>query len=90
MAPSDCCCSYHSTSGLCGTASSRSATRRTGSHQFYQIACIAGLSGVALQNFFSPNNRWAVAGMMYWTMFGLSMGIARLDMPDVQPLASLG
>lgn len=48
-------------------------------YSYYQIALVAGLSGVALQNFFSPNNRWAVCGMIYWSLFGLSMGIHQLE-----------
>lgn len=50
-------------------------------HKFYQMALVSGLCAVALQNFFSPNNRWAVAGMIYWSMFGLSMGLTMLDKP---------
>lgn len=50
-------------------------------HKFYQLACICGLMGIALQNVFSPNNRWAVCSMIYWTIFGLSMGIYHLDRP---------
>jgi tetratricopeptide (TPR) repeat protein len=48
---------------------------------YYQIAILAGLSGIALQNFFSPNNRWAVCGMIYWSLFGLSMGIHHIENP---------
>lgn len=51
------------------------------SHRFYQIACITGLIGIALQNFFSPNNRWAVCAMIFYSLFGLSMGIHHLDRP---------
>jgi tetratricopeptide (TPR) repeat protein len=56
---------------------------RTGNHahRFYQTACVAGLSGIALQNFFSPNNRWAVCGMVFYAMFGLSMGLHQIDNP---------
>ncbi len=62
------------------------ATTTVTSRKCYQIALITGLCAVALQNFFSPNNRWAVCGMIYWTMFGLSMGLTMLDIPeDVQP-----
>lgn len=58
------------------------------SHQFYQIACIAGLLGISVQNITSPNNRWAVCGMIYWAMFGLSMGLHHLDNPgEVKPRA---
>ena len=61
------------------------------SHRFYQMACVAGLSGIALQNFFSPNNRWAVCGMIYWGLFGLSMGLHHLDNPpeERQPAKQL-
>ncbi len=48
-------------------------------HVLYQIAILTGLVGIGVQNFSSPNNRWAVAGMIYWSMFGLSMGLASLD-----------
>ncbi|MCX7625699.1 MAG: O-antigen ligase family protein [Candidatus Sumerlaeaceae bacterium] len=47
----------------------------------YQVALVAGLSGIALQNFFSPNNRWAVCGMIYWSLFGLSMGMKNMEVP---------
>ncbi len=46
---------------------------------YYQVAVVAGLSGIALQNFFSPNNRWAVCGMIYWSLFGLSMGMHNME-----------
>lgn len=45
----------------------------------YQLAILTGLVGIAVQNYSSPNNRWAVAGMMYWCMFGLSIGLASLE-----------
>lgn len=59
--------------------------RRTESRTrlLYQLAILTGLLGIAIQNFSSPNNRWAVAGMTYWAMFGLSMGIFRTDYPAV-------
>ncbi|MBX7246954.1 MAG: O-antigen ligase family protein [Candidatus Sumerlaeaceae bacterium] len=63
----------------------RTSTNRA--HQFYQLACFAGLSGVAVQNIFSPNNRWAVCGMIWWSLFGLSMGLYNLDNPGVDPEA---
>jgi tetratricopeptide (TPR) repeat protein len=47
----------------------------------YQVAVISGLSAIALQNFFSPNNRWAVCGMIYWSLFGLSMGMRNIEVP---------
>jgi tetratricopeptide (TPR) repeat protein len=46
---------------------------------YYQIAMVAGLCGIAVQNFFSPNNRWAVCGMVFWSLFGLSMGIRNIE-----------
>ena len=52
-------------------------------HMLYQIALVTGLVSIAFQNFFSPNNRWAVCGMIYWTMFGLSMGVHHLDNPGI-------
>lgn len=55
----------------------RTSTSRP--HQYYQLAMVAALSGIALQNFFSPNNRWAVAGMVFWSLFGISMGIWYLE-----------
>ena len=48
-------------------------------HMLYQIAIFTGLVSIAFQNFFSPNNRWAVCGVIYWALFGLSMGVKRLD-----------
>jgi tetratricopeptide (TPR) repeat protein len=51
------------------------------SHRYYQIACITGLIGISLQNFFSPNNRWAVCATIFFCLFGLSMGIHHLDRP---------
>lgn len=56
-------------------------TTESRTHLFYQIALIAGLAGIAVQNFSSPNNRWAVAGMTYWALFGLSMGLHHLENP---------
>lgn len=52
-------------------------------HRFYQLAVLSGLAGIALQNFSSPNNRWAVAGMIYWAMYGLSMGLVSVEDPPV-------
>lgn len=52
-------------------------------HLFYQLAVLSGLAGIALQNFSSPNNRWAVAGMIYWAMYGLSMGLVSVENPPV-------
>ncbi|MCX7019484.1 MAG: hypothetical protein WCK47_08815 [bacterium] len=57
------------------------------SHQFYQMAAVTGLVSIALQNFFSPNNRWAVCGMIYWSLFGLSMGLHHLDTPGLDNAA---
>lgn len=51
--------------------------------RFYQIALVSGLTGIALQNFFSPNYRWAVAGTIYWALFGVSMGIFHIENPGV-------
>jgi tetratricopeptide (TPR) repeat protein len=48
-------------------------------HLFYQLAVLAGLAGIAVQNYSSPNNRWAVAGMVYWSMFGLSQGLVNVE-----------
>lgn len=59
----------------------RTTQHRT--HLFYQLAILVGLVGISIQNFSSPNNRWAVAGMIYWTMFGLSIGLAALENPPV-------
>jgi tetratricopeptide (TPR) repeat protein len=56
-------------------------TTESRAHQFYQIAAISSLLGIGLQNWFSPNNRWAVCGMIYWSIFGLSMGIHHIDTP---------
>ncbi len=61
-------------------------TTQVKSHMLYQIALISGMAGIALQNYFSPNNRWAVCGMIYWAVFGLSMGVHHLDNPG-QPAA---
>lgn len=58
-------------------------------HRLYQMAMVTGLCGIALQNFFSPNNRWAVCGMVFYTMFGLSMGLHHLDSPG-QPVTDGG
>jgi len=52
-------------------------------HMIYQIGILIGVLGIAIQNYSSPNNRWAVAGMIYWCMFGLSMGLASVDNPAV-------
>ena len=54
-------------------------TTHNRTHLLYQVAIVCGLAGIAIQNFTSPNNRWAVAGMTYWAMFGLSMGVSRLE-----------
>jgi len=59
----------------------RTSPNRT--HVLYQIGLIAGLIGISMQNFSSPNNRWAVAAMTYWSFFGLSMGLYNLDNPGV-------
>lgn len=53
--------------------------------RLYQMAMIAGLMAIAFQNFFSPNNRWAVCGMVFWAMFGFSMGIKKIDQPAEAP-----
>ncbi len=59
-------------------------------HMLYQIAIFTGLISIAFQNFFSPNNRWAVCGVIYWALFGLSMGVKRLDdEPDSPEVAAL-
>lgn len=55
------------------------------SHRFYQMAIVCGLAAVALQLIFSPNNRWAVCGMVFWAMFGLSIGMYHLDVPGEEP-----
>lgn len=52
-------------------------------HRLYQMAMVTGLCGIALQNFFSPNNRWAVCGMIFYSMFGFSMALHHLDNPGV-------
>lgn len=54
-------------------------------HRFYQIALVSGLTGIALQNFFSPNYRWTVCGTIYWALFGISMGLRHLDDPPAAP-----
>lgn len=62
--------------------------RHTGvrTHRFYQMAIISGLSGIALQNVFSPNNRWAVCAMIFYSLFGIGMGIHHIDNPgDPRP-----
>ena len=59
----------------------RTTTSRT--HLFYQLAVLTGILAISIQSFSSPNNRWAVAGMTYWAMFGLSMGLAALDNPPI-------
>lgn len=59
----------------------KTTTSRT--HLFYQIGLLTGLLGIAVQCYSSPNNRWAVAGMMYWCLFGLSMGLSSLDKPRI-------
>ncbi len=56
-------------------------TTQSRTHLLYQLAVIIGLAGIAVQNYSSPNNRWAVAGMTYWCMFGLSMGLFYLENP---------
>ncbi|AXA37263.1 TPR domain protein, putative component of TonB system [Candidatus Sumerlaea chitinivorans] len=58
--------------------------------RFYQMGCVSGLAGVAVQNFFSPNNRWAVCGMIFWSLFGLSMGIYRLEKDEQKPINPAG
>ncbi|MCX7717393.1 MAG: hypothetical protein N2111_03185 [Candidatus Sumerlaeaceae bacterium] len=60
-------------------------TTESRTHQFYQIAAISSLLGIGLQNWFSPNNRWAVCGMIYWSIFGLSMGMHHIDTPGSPP-----
>ncbi len=55
---------------------------------YYQIAIVAGLCGIALQNFFSPNNRWAVCGMIFWSLFGLSMGIRNIEVEQDEPTST--
>lgn len=61
-------------------------TTQKRTHQLYQIALVAGLVSIALQNFFSPNNRWAVCAVIYWSLFGISMGIHSLDnQPEEDP-----
>jgi tetratricopeptide (TPR) repeat protein len=51
------------------------ATTRNSFFRFYQIALVSALVSIALQNFFSPNTRWTVSGMTYWSLFGLSIGV---------------
>lgn len=60
------------------------------SHRWYQIACICGLVGIAIQNWFSPNNRWAVCGMVYYSLIGLSIGLHHLDRPGEPQVPATG
>lgn len=61
-------------------------TTESRTHRFYQLAILVGLAGIAVQNYSSPNNRWAVAAMIYWSMFGLSIGLVNVENPPVPGL----
>jgi tetratricopeptide (TPR) repeat protein len=63
-------------------------TTQSRTRMLYQLAIVCGLAGIAIQNFSSPNNRWAVAGMTYWAMFGLSMGLHHLEHPGTPSRAN--
>ena len=66
-------------------------TTASRTHRLYQMAALSGLVGISLQNFFSPNYRWAVCGTVFWSLLGLSMGIHRLDAdPETMPEAGEG
>jgi tetratricopeptide (TPR) repeat protein/O-antigen ligase len=39
-----------------------------------QIGLLSSLFGLLVTNFFSPNARWAVVGVNYWGVLGLSLG----------------
>ncbi|MGI8908760.1 MAG: tetratricopeptide repeat protein [Candidatus Sumerlaeaceae bacterium] len=65
-------------------------TTQSRTHLLYQVAIVCGLAGIAIQNFSSPNNRWAVAGMTYWAMFGLCMGLHHLEHPGVSKKSDPG
>lgn len=51
-------------------------------HLFYQLAFTAGLLGLAIQNYSSPANRWAVVGVMFFAYLGISIAIKNLDETD--------
>ena len=48
--------------------------------RIYQIGLVAGILGVSIQDFFSPNFRWTVCGVNHWAQLGLSISCAMLGL----------
>ena len=53
-----------------------------------QIGMLAAFLGVSVQNFFSPNTRWTVCAINYWTLLGMITSCIMLGLREHDFLAS--